>query len=60
MGRAKASLSVGDYLEHAFWDRLVCGLRNRVIQEELLTKRDLTLKRAQKIAEGIEAASKNT
>ena len=38
----------------------MCGLRNRAIQEELLIKRDLPLKRAQQIAEGMEDASKNT
>ena len=50
----------GDYLEQALKDRLVRGLRNRAIKEELLTKHDLTLKRAQEIAEGMEAVSKNT
>ncbi len=58
--RLSVKCDFGDYLEQALWDKLVCGLRNRAIPEELLTKRDLTLQRAQEIAEGMEAASKNT
>ena len=38
----------------------MCGVRSKDIQEELLTKPDLSLARAQEIAEGMEAASCNT
>ena len=58
--RLSIKCEFGDYLEQALRDRFVCGLRSKDIQEELLTKRDLTLQRAQEIAEGMEAASRNT
>ena len=58
--RLSIKCEFGDYLEQALRDRLVCGLRSKAIQEELLTKRGLTLVRAQEIAEGMEAASRNT
>ena len=58
--RLSIKCEFGDYLEQALRDRLVCGLRSKDIQEELLTKSDLTLTRAQEIAEGMEAASRNT
>ena len=48
------------FLEQALRDRFVCGLRSEVIQRRLLTDVDLTLGRAFEIAQGMEAADKNT
>ena len=45
-------------LEEALRDRLVCGLRNVSTQKKLLTEADLTLAKAIKIAQGMEAADK--
>ncbi len=45
-----------EYLSEALRDRLVCGIRNGSVQKRLLTEADLTLKRAMKIAQGMEAA----
>ena len=51
----------GDYLNQALRDRLVCGLLHNSIQKRLLAEADLTLApRALTLAQGMEAASKNT
>ena len=50
----------GDYLNQALRDRLVCGLLHDSIQKRLLAEADLTLARALTLAQGMEAASKNT
>ena len=42
----------GEYLDQALRDRLVCGLRSEATQEHLLSKSDLTLKRALEIPIG--------
>ena len=47
------------YLEEALHDRLVCGLRSESTQKRLLSEADLTLARAVKIAQSMEAAHKN-
>ena len=47
-----------EYLQEAIRDRLVCGIQNEVTQRRLLAEADLTLQRAQEIAQGMEAASK--
>lgn len=46
------------YREEALRDRLVCGVSSEAIQKCLLAEADLMLKRAQEIAQGMEAASK--
>ena len=50
----------GDYLDQALRDRLVCGMQSESIQRRLLTEADLTLTRAVTLAQGMEAATKNT
>ena len=40
-------------------DKLVCGLRSEVIQRRLLVEENLTLKKAQELALGMETAAKN-
>ena len=47
----------GEYLDQALRDRLVCGLKS---EKHLLSKSDLTLKRALEIAQSQEAAERNT
>ena len=49
-----------DFLEQALRDRLVCGLYAENIQLKLLTEAGLTLSRAYEIAQGMEAAQKQT
>ena len=47
-----------DYREEALCDRLVCGLLNEAIQKRLLTQKDLTLREAVEIAQGMDTASR--
>ena len=47
------------HLNEALRDRLVCGLHNSSIQKKLLTKVELDLEKAVKIAQGMEAADRN-
>ena len=47
-----------DYREEALRDRLVCGLLNEAIQKRLLTQKDLTLREAVEIAQGMDTASR--
>ena len=49
----------GDTLEEMLRDRLVCGIGNDKIQEQLLSEPDLTLQRALELAQGIETAARN-
>ena len=50
----------GDYLEQALRDRFVCRLCSETTQKQLLTKAELTFKRAVEIAQAIEAAEKKS
>ncbi len=47
------------FLDQALRDRLVCGVRNELIQKRLLAEVGLTLARAMEIAQGMETAEKN-
>ena len=47
------------YLDQAFNDRLVCGLRNASTQRSLLGEADITLAKSMDIAQGREAAERN-
>ena len=49
----------GDSLNSMLRDRLVCGVRDSVIQKRLLQEADLTFQKAFEMAQGIEAATKN-
>ena len=46
------------YLNEALCDRLVCGLRNKAIQKQLLSEAELTFERAFQIAQGMESAER--
>lgn len=50
----------GAHLEEALRDRLVCGMREVHTQKKLLAIEDLTLAKALKIAQGEEAADRNS
>ena len=50
----------GDHLSKALRDRFVYGLRSEVMQKRLLSEVDLSFNRADKIAQGIEAAEQHT
>ena len=49
----------GDFLDQALRDRFVCGVRNEALQRKLLTESDLTIKRAQELAQSMESADLN-
>ena len=49
-----------DKLDEALRDRLVCGLRSETIQKRLLAEKNLTLASAIEIAQGMEAATKQS
>ena len=44
------------FLNQAFCDKLVCGIRNETIQRRLLTEKELTAARAYELVRGMEAA----
>lgn len=58
--RLAANCKFGDHLSQAIWDCLVCGLRSEGTQKRLLAEADLTLAKALKIAQSMEAADRNT
>ena len=47
-------------LDGALQDRLVCGLRSETIQKHLLAEKNLTFASAIEIAQGMEAATKQS
>ena len=49
----------GTFLKEAICDRLVCGIQDRNMQLRLLTEADLSLKKAFKLIQGMEAAAKD-
>ena len=48
-----------EFLDQALRDRFVCGVRSEAIQKRLITEADLTIKRAQEIAQGMEADARD-
>ena len=48
------------FLDEALRDQLVCGLRSEAIQKRLLTEAELDLKKALKISQAMEAATRQT
>lgn len=56
--RLSIKCEFGEFLDQALRDRFVCGVRTESIQKKLLTEADLTMKRAQEIAQSIESADK--
>ena len=50
----------GDLLDQALHDRFVHGVRSEALQKKLLTEADLTIKRAQEIAQGVKSADLNS
>ena len=58
--RLTVNCHFGDFLDQALQDRFVCGLLSDSIQRCLLTESDLSFTRAVEIAQGMEAAAKDT
>ena len=58
--RLTANCDLGDYLDQALRDRFVSGLLSDSIQRCLLTESDLSFTRAVEIAQGMEAAARDT
>ena len=50
----------GEALDTMLRDRLVCGINDESIQRSLLAEASLTLKKAVELAQGLEAAAKNS
>ena len=50
----------GDFLDQALRDWFVCGVRSEALQKKLLTEAELTIKRAQEIAQSMESADRNS
>ena len=48
------------HLTEALRDKFVCGLRSEATQRRLLAKKDLTFTKAVEIAQGMEAAARDT
>ena len=57
--RLSIKCEFGDFLDQALRDRFVCGVRNEALQRKLLTESDLTIKRAQELAQSMESADLN-
>ena len=57
--RPSISCDFGEFLEQALRDRFVCGVRSEAIQKKLLTEANLTMKRAQEVAQSIESSDKS-
>jgi hypothetical protein len=55
--RLSIKCEFGEFLDQA---RFVCGVRSEAIQKKLLVEADLSIKRAQEIAQGMELADKNS
>ena len=58
--KLSSTCEFGTFLDQALRDRFVCGLLNDQAQKRLLTEAGLTAARALEIAQGIEAADRNT
>ena len=57
--RLASTCEFGEFLNEALCDRLVCGLREELMQRRLLAEPRLDLKRACELAQGMEAALKD-
>ena len=49
----------GTFVNEALCNRLVCGLREEAMQQQLLAEPSLDLKKACELAQGMEAANRN-
>ena len=59
LSRLSAHCKVGDYLDQALCDHLVCSLRMESIQKRLLAEADLTLNKALELAQGTKVTNCN-
>ena len=58
--RLATTCEFGTFLDEALRDKFVCGLFKESIQRRLLAEADLTLKKALELAQGMEAAEKDS
>ena len=58
--RLATTCEFGTFLDMAQRDKFVCGLYKESVQQRLLAKADLTLKKALEIAQGMEATEKDS
>ena len=58
--RLASRCKLGTFLTETLRDKLVCGMQSDSIQKVLLTKANLTLEKAVEIAQGMEAAAKQS
>ena len=58
--RLNIDCGFGDFSNQALRDKLVCGLRDEGMKKKLLAEKSLDLKNVMQIAQGMEAAEKNT
>ena len=49
----------GNFIDEALCDKFVCGLTDEAIQRRLLAEADMTLTKAQTLAQAMETAKKN-
>ena len=58
--RLATDCAFNDYLNEVLCDKFVCGLRSEATQQRLLVEKDLTFTKAVEIAQGMEAAARDT
>ena len=58
--RLATTCEFGTFLDEALRDKFICGLFKESIQRRLLAEADLTLKKALELAQGMEAAEKDS
>ncbi|XP_070385138.1 uncharacterized protein [Dermacentor albipictus] len=57
--RIADNCNFGDSLSRLLRDRIVCGVRSKAVQKQLLSKKELTLEEAESIATAAETAEKD-
>ena len=58
--RLATDCAFNDYLNEALHDKFVCGLCSKATQRRLLAEKDLAFTKAVEIAQGMEAAARDT
>ena len=51
-----STCSFGNFFDEALCERLVCGIRDQVMQRKLLVESDLTLKKAFDVIQGMDGS----
>ena len=58
--RLAAKCNFGQFLERALRDKFVCGIKNEIILQRLLSELDIIVTKALELTQAVEAADKNT